>query len=113
MSAWDIDPDGVGSVLQSVGGMIGGEDGGGGLVATTASVGEGLTYASSCANSSPISYALQGFLEAYGAKAGAMTAKSVSAVVGCGEATTAYINGDLEMATEAQSGAGHVSDLNL
>ncbi|MBB6174335.1 hypothetical protein HNR23_004395 [Nocardiopsis mwathae] len=93
--------------------MIGGEGGGDGLVGTTASVTQDLQYASSCSNSGPVSYALGGFLEAFAPKMHGMAAKSGGAVIGCGEATRAYLDGDTEMAAEAQSSARHVGDLGL
>lgn len=60
------------------------------------------------AESVPISIALCEFREHHFGMRGEMFSKTISGLEGTGEATTAYINGDLEMAGEARSTAGTI-----
>ncbi|CAM3765742.1 DUF6507 family protein [Nocardiopsis rhodophaea] len=113
MSGWDIDPEGVGAVLNKVYSHTGGEDGEGGLVGTLTSMGKHLEYAGECAKSFPVNYALAEFAEHYGPQLNNMVAKTASAIDGCSTATRAYMNGNLEMAAEAQNNAGTVTDPDL
>ncbi|SKA10393.1 hypothetical protein SAMN02745673_02468 [Marinactinospora thermotolerans DSM 45154] len=113
MSGWDIQAPAVGTVMTTVGGYVGGEDGEGGLVAAIDALGTHVEEAGTAADSGPIGTALAEFLEEYGTTLQGMVAKTASAITGCTDATTAYLDGNLEMAAEAQNNAGVVTDLDL
>lgn len=113
MSGWDIDPEGVGAVLRKVFDHTGGEDGEGGLVGTLTTMGEHLDYAAQCSKSFPVITALAEFADHYRGPLENMVAKTSSAIDGCGTATRAYMNGNLEMAAEAQNNAGTITDPDL
>ncbi|MBB6173853.1 hypothetical protein HNR23_003913 [Nocardiopsis mwathae] len=113
MSSWDINPDGVGGVLKSVSGHLGDEAGTEGLTGEITAVGKNMETAAAKAASEPIGIALRGFFGFCSADMGAMAAKTASAVNGCSGAVVAYMNGNLEMAAEAQANAGFVEDPGL
>ncbi|RCV57269.1 DUF6507 family protein [Marinitenerispora sediminis] len=113
MTAWDIRPAGVGEILTEVSGYVGGSDGAGGLAGDVDEVLSLTEYASSCAASGPISTALAEFVTSVGGTLGAMVAKAASAATGCGDATVAYLDGNLEMAAEAQANAGNIGGLDI
>ncbi|WP_017538650.1 DUF6507 family protein [Nocardiopsis halophila] len=107
MSGWDIDAESVFATLSYVGSKVGGEDGTGGLVGDSTTVGEKITYAEQCASSYPITKALGEFGENCGPILQAMVARGASCVTGCSDAVAAYLDGDTEMAARAQEQAGH------
>ncbi|WP_433698641.1 DUF6507 family protein [Nocardiopsis sp. CA-288880] len=110
MSAWNILPSEVGGVLSTVAGHIGEEGGSEGLVGSMTSTETLLTSISGEANSAPVSMALGEFAEYNFGLMGDMAGVTVSAVTGASEATTHYVNGNLEMAAEAQQNAGVVPE---
>ncbi|MFC3996259.1 DUF6507 family protein [Nocardiopsis sediminis] len=110
MSGWDIDAPAVGTVMTTVGGYVQGDDGTGGLVGKIQTFSGNVDNAATQAASGPISTALGEFVGEYADKLTNMVLKSASAVTGCTEATTAYLDGDLEMAATAQEGAGRVPE---
>ncbi|KIH96659.1 hypothetical protein LP52_23805 [Streptomonospora alba] len=113
MSAWDIQPTEVNGILQTVGGHVGGEDGEGGLVAKIDTFGEHVSEAGAAAASGPIGTALEEFVGEYGPALQEMVLKSGSCIQGCVDATSAYLNGNLQMAADAQGNAGSIEDLGL
>ncbi|MFD0686802.1 DUF6507 family protein [Actinomadura fibrosa] len=104
MSKWDIDPGGVASVVQKVGAQVGGADGkgGGGLVKQIEDFGDHVGDAGTAASSMPIGTALKEYVTHTSPGLKGMVSKSASCLTGAVKATKAYINGDLEMAAEAQ-----------
>ncbi|WP_304452821.1 DUF6507 family protein [Nocardiopsis sp. YSL2] len=113
MSAWNIQSGPVGAVLTTVNGHLGDQDGTSGLTGHVRDLGDAVVAASeACADSLPVSVALNGFLEHYSPDCRAMIEKTASAITGCSEATNHYLAGALEMAAEAQANAGAVFDPN-
>ncbi|WP_159941377.1 MULTISPECIES: DUF6507 family protein [unclassified Nocardiopsis] len=110
MSKWNIQPGEVGAVLTNVAGYIGEEGGSDGLVGAMTSTESLLTAISEEANSAPVSMALGEFATHNFGLMGDMAGLTVSAVTGASEATTAYVNGNLEMAAEAQENAGVIPE---
>ncbi|WP_160050612.1 MULTISPECIES: DUF6507 family protein [unclassified Nocardiopsis] len=108
MTAWNIHPQQVFGVLSGVSEHIGDEDGTYGLTGHMTSLETHLNEANSAANSDPVGVALSEFAEHYFTEVGDMVAKSASAVEGAGEATMHYVNGNLQMAEEAQANAGEI-----
>lgn len=113
MSNWDIQVSEVNGVMQTVGGHVSGGDGEGGLVAKIDTFGGHIGDAGSAAASGPIGTALEEFVGEYGDTLKDMVLKSASCIRGCVDATSAYMNGNLEMASDAQSNAGNVENLDL
>ncbi|GAB3453161.1 hypothetical protein GCM10027570_32090 [Streptomonospora sediminis] len=113
MSGWDISAEGVSSVLSTVGGHVGDEEMTEGLTGEIDTFGNHVQSAGEQAASEPIGLALEEFVDHIRPKLWGMVGRTASAISGCGEATSAYMNGDLEMAAEAQGGAGDISDLDL
>ncbi|WP_046471106.1 DUF6507 family protein [Allosalinactinospora lopnorensis] len=113
MSGWDVSPEGVSSVLLSVGGHLGDEEGTEGLTAQIESFNDHVEEAAGSAASEPIGKALEESVEEYGAKMQKMAAKTSSAISGCSAAAGHYMDGNLEMAAEAQGNTGDISDLDL
>ncbi|MDN3358846.1 DUF6507 family protein [Actinomadura sp. DC4] len=103
MSGWRIDPPGVKSVVTKVGGHVtDGHGGGDTLEHHFADFGVHLQNAGTGTASSPINTALKEFVEHYTPTLKGMATKTGSCVKGAVDATKAYIQGDLEMAAEAQ-----------
>ncbi|GAB3439235.1 hypothetical protein GCM10027570_03270 [Streptomonospora sediminis] len=113
MSAWDIQAPEVNVVVQNVGAHVSGEDGSGGLVAKIESFGTHIGDAGTAAASGPIGTALEEFVGEYGDKLQGMVLKSGSCIRGCVDATSAYLNGNLQMASDAQGNAGNIENLDL
>ncbi|KII00066.1 hypothetical protein LP52_03810 [Streptomonospora alba] len=113
MSNWDVSPEGVNSVLTTVGGHVGDEAMTEGLTGQIDDFGTHVENASEQAASAPIGQALQEFVDHFGPMMWTMVARTSSAVTAGSEATTAYIDGDLEMAADAQANAGDISDLEF
>ncbi|OOC56647.1 MULTISPECIES: DUF6507 family protein [Nocardiopsis] len=110
MSKWNIQPSDVGGVLTAVAAHIGEEGGSEGLVGAMTAVEELVTEISTEANSAPVSVALGEFAQHNFDLMGDMASLTVSAVSGASEATTQYVNGNLDMAAEAQENAGVVPE---
>jgi hypothetical protein len=103
---WDIHPAGVKSVVTKVAGHV--TDGHGGGVTLEHELkdfGDHLQNAAVAAASEPIGTALKEFVEHYSAGLKSMATKTGSCITGAVGATKAYIQGDLEMAAEAQKKA--------
>ncbi|MCY9786888.1 DUF6507 family protein [Nocardiopsis sp. EMB25] len=110
MSTWDIQPSEVGGVLSSVAGLIGEEGGSEGLVGCMEKIEDRVMEISEEADSGPISIALGEFATEQFGLMGGMASLTVSAIQGASDATTHYVNGQLDMAAEAQAGAGEVPE---
>ncbi|GAA0987346.1 MULTISPECIES: DUF6507 family protein [Nocardiopsidaceae] len=109
MSAWNIQTGEVFGVLSGVSGHIGDEEGSQGLTSHLNSMETHLNEANSAANSDPIGVALSEFAEHYFDEVGGMVEKSASAVGGASDATLHYVNGNLQMAADAQANAGEIA----
>ncbi|GAA1464854.1 DUF6507 family protein [Nocardiopsis exhalans] len=112
MGSWDVNPQQVSGVLTTTADYIGEEGGSEGLLGCMNTIQEAVTGCESAAHSVPVSIALSEFCGHYFGVMGEMVAKTASGIEGASNATTAYVNGDLEMAAEAQSTAGAIEDPN-
>ncbi|QBI52230.1 DUF6507 family protein [Streptomonospora litoralis] len=110
MSRWDLKPDEVYGVLNTVAGHIGDEEGTEGLTKHSTSLEGALQDANAAASSAPIGMALQEFSTHCSGLIGDMIGLGSSAVKGAGDATRHYANGNLEMALEAQANSGVVEE---
>ncbi|MBR8744870.1 DUF6507 family protein [Nocardiopsis sp. MG754419] len=110
MSDWSIDPAQVGSVLSETAAHIGEEGGTSGLLGHMSQLETRITSLNSHINSAPIGIAIGEFAEHHFGALGGMLSLTASAVQGASEATTAYVEGDREMAAEAQASAGEIPD---
>ncbi|MCP3014991.1 DUF6507 family protein [Nocardiopsis dassonvillei] len=110
MSQWNIQPAAVGGVLTAVAGHLGEEGGGDGLIGVMQKVEEHLVDSGDYAKSPVIGMALGEFAEHYFAIMSEMAGLTVSAVSGASEATTHYVEGDLDMAAESQASAGTIPE---
>ncbi|WP_067599124.1 DUF6507 family protein [Nocardiopsis listeri] len=111
MSEWSIDVYGVSLVLTDLGDQIGLE--GGGFSSTIDSTSDGIDMALSNAKSPPVESALSGFFEHFSGETDAMFTRSLSCLQGATDATTAYTQGQEDMAAEAQRQAGTAENLDL
>ncbi|MFV2195426.1 DUF6507 family protein [Nocardiopsis sp. LOL_012] len=109
MPAWNIQPSEVGGVLNSVAGHLG-EEGGEGLVGVMENIEEHLGNCAEWSKSGIVAMALGEFAEHHFGVMGEMVGLTVSAVTQTSEATTHYVNGNTEMALEAQRSAGVVPE---
>ncbi|SIO86894.1 DUF6507 family protein [Nocardiopsis sp. JB363] len=112
MSDWSINPDQVNGVLSEVVDHIGEEGGSEGMLGHMETISTTVGNVSETIDSFPISVALSEFCEHYFDLMGKMVTKTASGIEGASDATTAYVNGDLEMAAEAQSEAGDIPEFN-
>ncbi|MFF8767045.1 DUF6507 family protein [Nocardiopsis dassonvillei] len=110
MSQWNIQPAAVGGVLQSVAGHLGEEGSGEGLVGVMESVEEHLVDSGEYAKSGVVGMALGEFAEHYFGIMGDIAGLTMAAVTGASEATTHYMDGNLEMAEESQANAGVIPE---
>ena len=110
MSAWDISPQEVGSVLSATASHIGEEGGSDGLLGEMNRLESDITSVNSHINSTPITIALGEFAEHYFGLMGDMLSLTSNALEQTSEATTAYVEGNNEMALESQRNAGNVPD---
>lgn len=108
MGEWSIDPPQVNIVLTETADHLGEEGGSEGMLGHMNTISTTVETISETLDSLPISIALGEFCGHYFEVMGQMVGKTVSGIEGASEAATAYVNGDLEMAAEAQSGAGDV-----
>ncbi|MCW2524233.1 MAG: hypothetical protein JWO63_2568 [Frankiales bacterium] len=99
MAKWDIEPSGVRAVLVRVQGHA--EE----LNAALQSFGADIESAAQGSQSQPITSALGDFLAASEGKLARMTGLISAAEDGAVKATLAYLNGDEQMAANAQSAA--------
>jgi hypothetical protein len=105
-NGWDIQPAGVKSVVTKVGGHVtDGHGGGNTLEGELKNFGDHLQNAANAAASGPIGTALKEFVEHYSPGLKGMATKTGSCIKGAVDATKYYIQGDLEMAAEAQKKA--------
>lgn len=111
MSDWSIDVYGVSLVLTDLSGQLGLE--GGGFSSTIDSTGRGIDMALTNAKSPPVEAALSGFFDHFTGETEAMFTRTLSCLQGATDATTAYIQGQEEMAAEAQRQAGTNENLDL
>lgn len=102
MSAWNIRPGEVGTILTTVFSHVGDEEGTSGLTGNMTDLGERLVDADTHAASGPIGRALGEFAEHYFGVLGDTVGLAARAVNGAGEATLHYTYGNLEMAAAAQ-----------
>ena len=110
MSQWNIQPAAVGGVLTAVVGHLGEEGGGDGLIGVMQKVEEHIVDSGDYSKSPIIGMALGEFAEHYFGIMGDMAGLTVAAVTGASEATTHYVEGDLEMAAESQANAGVIPE---
>ena len=106
MTAWDIQPPEVGTVLTNTISHLGEEGGGEGLFGDMDTVESRVTAINDHVNSTPIRIALGEFAEHYFGLMGDMLSLTANAVRQTSEATTAYVEGNEAMALEAQQNAG-------
>ncbi|MDE3723916.1 DUF6507 family protein [Nocardiopsis sp. N85] len=110
MSQWNIQPAAVGGVLTTVAGHLGEEGSGEGLIGVMENIEKHLGECGDCAQSGVVGMALGEFATHYFKTMGDMASLTMSAVSGASKATTHYVNGNLEMAEEAQGNAGVVPE---
>ena len=110
MSQWSIQPQAVGGVLKTVAGHLGEEGGDEGLISVMEAVERHLGDCGEYARSGIITMAISEFSAHYFGIMGDMAGLTVAAVTGASEATTHYMNGNLEMAEEAQANAGVIPE---
>lgn len=110
MQNWNIQVPEVNGVLQNVSGLIGDEEGTTGLSGNYLDLASSLEDVGSAAGSVPISLALGEFGAHFLGIVEEMLSLSAGATAGAGEATMHYVNGNLEMAENAQDNAGIAPD---
>ncbi|WP_026129233.1 DUF6507 family protein [Nocardiopsis prasina] len=110
MGSWDVDPQQVGVVLTQTSEHIGEEGGTEGLLGHMTQLETRITALNTHINSPPIGIALGEFAEHHFGKLGDMLSLTASALEGTSDATTFYMEGDREMAAEAQSTAGTIPE---
>ena len=110
MTAWDIEPSEVGTVLTTTMSYLGEEGGTDGLFGDMETIEQRVTTLSTHINSNPIGIALGEFAGHYFGLMGDMLALTSNAVRQTSEATTAYVEGNQTMALEAQQNAGVIPD---
>ncbi|RKS07428.1 hypothetical protein DFP74_3097 [Nocardiopsis sp. Huas11] len=103
MSSWDIDPEGVAAVLTAVAGHFGTEGGSGGLIGTASDLERSLNRCAEIPASFPITTALGEWAEHYFGLIGQMAALTASALEGTAAATTAYVEGNGNMAAQTEA----------
>ena len=113
MGDWSIEPDGVSTVLANVQGQLGAGEEGGGLSQSIERAGEQIERALEYVKSPPIEAELLRFLGDFHDRGSEIFLHGLSCLTGASEATQSYIDGDQEMALEAQRSAGDVDNLDL
>lgn len=101
-NGWDIEPGGVATVVTKVGGYVTGD---GGLVKELDNFSTHMGNAATASASAPINTALKELAGYVSPGLKGMVTKTGSCITGAVNATKAYIQGDLEMAAEAQRNA--------
>jgi hypothetical protein len=99
MSKWDIDPGGVRTVLLSVEEIAKEFEG------QMTALNTGVEGAATESSSNIVGSALAGFAESVTANIQFVFARTGSCMGGCAQATNAYLDGDFEMAANAQASA--------
>jgi hypothetical protein len=103
---WNIDPAGVKSVVTKVAGHVTDGHGGGDTLESHAKdLADHIGEAGTSAASNPIGTALKEFVEHYAPTLKGMATKTGNCIQGAVDATKHYIQGDLEMAADAQKNA--------
>jgi hypothetical protein len=105
LSAWDIDPAGVGGVWETVSGHLGDGEGGG-LDGTIRDAETAMLDATTSVVSAPIEAELSNFFAHLGSLTLEMVERTASGLTGVADAVDAYVVGNYEMAEESQRGAG-------
>ncbi|WP_408056431.1 DUF6507 family protein [Streptomyces mesophilus] len=116
MSGWDIRPQGVQGILKTTGETAGGIE----KQATTfgehlktAATSAGTIAAEGADQGGLVALALSQFAEHAAKDIKFVAARAGKSLTGAVEATTAYLNGDVEMAAEAQRKALSAPDIDL
>lgn len=104
MTKWDIDPAGVRTVLQNTQTIAGEFEG------QMTSLNGGVEGAAAQSCSPIVVKALSGFAQSVSADIGFVFARTGACMGGAANATNAYVDGDLEMAANAQSSATAAPD---
>ncbi|MFW6640711.1 DUF6507 family protein [Nocardiopsis algeriensis] len=110
MSTWDIQPAEVGGVLKTVAGHLGEQGSGEGLVGVMEKIQDDIETMGTYTDSPIVNMALGEFASHYFPIMKGMASLTISAVTGASQATTHYMNGNLEMAEDAQENAGVVPE---
>ncbi|MCY9784114.1 DUF6507 family protein [Nocardiopsis sp. EMB25] len=113
MSQWNLYVPGVSTVLTNVSAELGVDEAGGGLSECVDRTSQKIESALEAAGSGPVESELLRFTGAYNGATGEMLLRGLSCVIGAGEATRAYMDGNEEMALEAQNNAGTMENLDL
>ena len=103
MSAWDIDPAGVGGVLSKTSSVARGFE------THVQTIGSAMETAAPNTSSALVAAALGAFAEELRPQVESVLDLTGSALEGCSRAVQAYGQGDLEMAAQAQANASSVS----
>ncbi len=104
MSRWDIDPAGVRTVLTGTQNVAAEFDG------QMTSLNAGIEGAAAQSSSEIVAAALAGFAEAAGTNIAFVFTRTGACLGGAANATNAYLDGDLEMAANAQASATAAPD---
>jgi phage-related protein len=99
MSRWDIDPHGVNSVVNKTGQVARGFEG------AVKSYATGLQDGANNSGSQIVAEAIKGFAEHHEKTFDSILNRVVNVLTGAANATKAYLEGDLQMAQEAQRNA--------
>lgn len=104
MTRWDIDPVGVRSVLSNTEAVAQEFDG------QMQTLNTGIEGAATQSSSEIVASALAGFAESASADISFVFTRTSACMSGAAQATNAYIDGDLEMAANAQASANAAPD---
>jgi hypothetical protein len=107
MTSWDIDPAGVGGVLEKTQSVATG------FQTHLTALGSALETAAPNTSSALVAGALGAFAEELRPQVESVVNLTVSAITGASKAVQAYAEGDLEMAARAQQNAASVSTPDL
>lgn len=103
-SSWSIQTNTVSSVLTTVMGHLGDQEGNEGLSGNISALDTAVQGAATeSADSMPVSTAIGMFMEHFSPVCGQMVKRTSSALSGCAQATEHYVAGDYAMAEEAQA----------
>ncbi|WP_214407022.1 DUF6507 family protein [Pseudonocardia lacus] len=104
MTRWDIDPAGVRSVLTNTEAVAQEFDG------QMQTLNTGIEGAAAQSSSEIVASALAGFAESAAADIGFVFTRTGACLSGAAQATNAYVEGDLQMAANAQASADAAPD---
>lgn len=99
MAAWDIDPAGVGGVVASTRGVAAGFD------TQTTTLNSAIDGALSESGSALVAGSLGDLAAAQKVQVDGMAERALACFAGAANATNAYVEGDLQMAANAQAAA--------